>query len=1029
MRGFCALLCALLFTSAVIVTALSPRHELLKYVSTANESQIVVSGSARFTVLTSRLIRMEYVSASDSTSSTSTSFTDSATLAFLNRRLPTVPFKQYVASGVLHIVTKHAHLQYKVNSTFSASTLRVDTTVAKVGGDFISWRANAQNAGQLMGTIRGLDGLQAQNLNCTDIAAAHAVGNDGEGLHCAMGLVSRQGWVLVDDSDNYLLSEDLSMWDPKSRNGDTFDWYLFAHGLDFRGALADFVAVAGRVAMLPRTMTGIMHSRWYDYSNADVMDVVDAYEQRSLPLDVFVFDMNWHTKETWTGYSIDSTLLPDPVDTLSALHARGLATSMNIHDAQGLGSFETQFSRLAVEKGWHPGQPLPPPSVLQPYPNTVPGDSHARPLKDSIGIDFVNKTSVYAFEDTVMRLLSDLGFDIPWIDWQQGGKQGGLPGGRLNPTFTTDKVRATNHMRRGENVRDPVLARWGGLGTHRYQMGFSGDVAGLTWKNMAYQPYFSLQAANVGYGFWSHDIVGPPNDLELHTRWLQFAAYSGALRTHDRGGSAGSCAYSFPYVPGSCWIVEVWETPTFYYEANRAAMLARERLIPYIYTQVRDAYDTGMTLTRGMFFDYPADELAYKATAAGGDFSQYMFGDDIMAAPVTASTSEDSPFSFLVQTSVWIPTVAPSQGGVASSEHIVWYDDVTGCITNGSNLKGSVLTRPWRVHDIPIFFRGGVVVPRVPVYTGQTVGVASRQYTELDFYIYPGAAAGGTSVYEDDGVSLDYVSDDDVAGASGASAAKPGSFVRTHVSYKWTSATNCVVTIVSKHTGDAAKTALITPDLRAYTIRLVNTLPVTSVKLSQSSSSQKATPAASTEPAFRRHRRRRPATAGDATTWSYDGATVTNVVDLTQVSTGDGNVITVSIDIQSAAGLKGHFPSQFGNELSPLSCVKGMLDAGRDAKRVLDQVRRTPDSQTAGHLLAAALAPRGELKTLSALGEVLSRHAGPSDLSFDKVLAGLASQFKRARTELDTLAKTQAKAVNPARIAYAQQVMQYAQHA
>ncbi len=94
-----------------------------------------------------------------------------------------------------------------------------------------------------------------------------------------------------------------------------------------------------------------------------------------------------------------------------------------------------------------------------------------------------------------------------------------------------------------------VLARWGGLGNHRYQVGFSGDVAELSWKNLAYQPYFSMTGTNVGYGFWSHDIEGPANDLEMYVRWVQWAAYSGVFRSHERGMSAGGCADD---TPSSC---------------------------------------------------------------------------------------------------------------------------------------------------------------------------------------------------------------------------------------------------------------------------------------------------------------------------------------------------------------------------------------------------------------------------------------------------------------------------------------------
>ena len=37
--------------------------------------------------------------------------------------------------------------------------------------------------------------------------------------------------------------------------------------------------------------------------------------------------------------------------------------------------------------------------------------------------------------------------------------------------------------------------------------GFSGDVFGPDWLILAYQPYFTLTASNVAYGWWSHDLV------------------------------------------------------------------------------------------------------------------------------------------------------------------------------------------------------------------------------------------------------------------------------------------------------------------------------------------------------------------------------------------------------------------------------------------------------------------------------------------------------------------------------------------
>lgn len=44
-----------------------------------------------------------------------------------------------------------------------------------------------------------------------------------------------------------------------------------------------------------------------------------------------------------------------------------------------------------------------------------------------------------------------------------------------------------------------------------------------------------LWDVSVGHGFISHDIEGPAWDMELYTRWIQIGAFSGVMRSHDRG--------------------------------------------------------------------------------------------------------------------------------------------------------------------------------------------------------------------------------------------------------------------------------------------------------------------------------------------------------------------------------------------------------------------------------------------------------------------------------------------------------------
>ena len=78
-----------------------------------------------------------------------------------------------------------------------------------------------------------------------------------------------------------------------------------------------------------------------------------------------------------------------------------------------------------------------------------------------------------------------------------------------------------------------IMHRYGGLGNQRYPIGFSGDVAAV-WESLAFQPHFTASAANINFGYWSHDIGGFNGDAgdEGFTRWYQFGAVSPIFRSH-----------------------------------------------------------------------------------------------------------------------------------------------------------------------------------------------------------------------------------------------------------------------------------------------------------------------------------------------------------------------------------------------------------------------------------------------------------------------------------------------------------------
>ena len=265
-----------LVCSFVDITKAAPQDwpELLTYDPVAPQKATVLSsdGKARFTVLTSRVLRMEY--SGENASGDAPAFEDRATTAFLNRKLESVPsFKTSREDGYLKIQTDDVVLSYKEGSPFSASSLSVDPAQSAPTGAFKGWVYGLSNAGNLLGTIKSLDQLAVTSLNCTENSDIRVHDED---LHCAWGLISRLGFATVDDSATYALDPKTGWWD--GPNKDDVDTYLFAHGHDYKAALQDFVQISGRPAMPPRAAFGLWWTRWYNLNSIPFPEEILLYD-------------------------------------------------------------------------------------------------------------------------------------------------------------------------------------------------------------------------------------------------------------------------------------------------------------------------------------------------------------------------------------------------------------------------------------------------------------------------------------------------------------------------------------------------------------------------------------------------------------------------------------------------------------------------------------------------------------------------------------------------------------------------------
>ncbi len=641
----------------------------------ADPKAVVTSGAARFTVLTPQMIRMEW--------SADGKFEDRASLVFLNRKLPVPAFTAATKGDTLVIETSALELRYKKSSgKFTAENLSV-TLTPQNSDKLVAWWPGMKDTGNLKGTSRTLDGVNGS-------------------IRLEPGLLSRNGWTVVDDSTRLLFDNSDWAWVTSRPSGDRQDLYFFGYGHDYKSALGDYTKVAGKIPLPPRFVFGQWWSRYWAYTDKELMNLVGEFREHDLPLDVLVIDMDWHLTFPdkkgvnddsghslgWTGYTWNRSYFPEPEQFLGWAHAQGLKTTVNMHPASGVQPFEDAYPAMARAMGIDPT------------------------TKQYVKFDIANKKFAENYFKYLHYPLEKQGIDFFWLDWQQEGTTG-LSG--LNPTFWLNYVHSTDMERRGK--RPLIYHRWGGLGNHRYQIGFSGDTVS-TWESLTFQPYFTSTAANVGYGYWSHDIGGHmPGKVEpeMFTRWVQFGAFSPILRTHSTKNPEAER--------------RIWAYPPKYYDAMRHAVNRRYALIPYIYTAAREAYDTGISLMRPMYYDYPEAAEAYQYPG------EYMFGDSMLVAPITTALS---PLHQLSQKTVWLP----------EGEWVEW--------STGNHFKGPVaFQRNYSLEEVPVFLKAGAILPMQPKMKFSN----EKPVDPLILTIFPGGASS-TRLYEDAGNTLGYKSNE-----------------------------------------------------------------------------------------------------------------------------------------------------------------------------------------------------------------------------------------------------------------------------
>jgi alpha-D-xyloside xylohydrolase len=171
-----------------------------------------------------------------------------------------------------------------------------------------------------------------------------------------------------------------------------------------------------------------------------------------------------------------------------------------------------------------------------------------------------------------------------------------------------------------------LWSRPGYTGTQQWSIFWGGDIPGSegfgagpgTDLGLRSAIISQQRAAFMGFPIWGSDTGGyyEFKNREVFARWLEFSAFSGLMEVGGKGNRAPWDMPTEPRVDGE--MIEIYRRYT----------RLRVTLHDYIVAAARDAGQSGLPIVRPMVF------LDRKDRRLGDRWDQYMFGPDLMVAPV-----------------------------------------------------------------------------------------------------------------------------------------------------------------------------------------------------------------------------------------------------------------------------------------------------------------------------------------------------------------------------------------------------------
>lgn len=398
-----------------------------------------------------------------------------------------------------------------------------------------------------------------------------------------------------------------------SVRGERLEYFVIGGG-SVKAALRNYVRMTGRPALPPAWTYGLYLSTSFttSYDQATVSGFLQEMRARKCPVRVLHLDCFWMKRYDWCSFQFDPDTFPDPEKYLADVkreYGVKVCAWINPYISQRAAIFAE-----GVEKGyflkrsngdvwqwdeWQPGMAI---------------------------VDFTNPAAWKWYAGLVKRLLdmgvdtvkTDFGERIPHIDVVY--HDGSDPAKAHNfYSFLYNKCVFEVVESKFGKYEAALFARSATAGGQRFPVHWGGDCES-TYEAMAETLRGGLSLSASGFAFWSHDIGGFEGkpDPALFSRWVAFGLFSSHSRLH------GSASYRVPWNYGETAV-----------QVTAKMVRAKCRLMPYIYGESVKAHETGVPVMRAMIIEFPEDPAAAYLD------KQYMFGDNLLVAPVFHGTRAD----------------------------------------------------------------------------------------------------------------------------------------------------------------------------------------------------------------------------------------------------------------------------------------------------------------------------------------------------------------------------------------------------